>query len=240
MTKKPSFTKIMQVEGIASFEKLAVGDLERMIQEGKIQSAYSHVQTIEEFNGVRWNPFHDIESDREYSLLFGKGILSLQQDSLGELLQTLNFYGNNATVDTAFGENLEDDQECSQALQIAKDTLGIDPKKDSPFLAQAVIHNSTSLIAFVEKWRSAQKQKPRWNPLYARPLQREKLYRFIGTNQPEKWLEKLGAAHTFSRTEREQDIEDGTDLGTTTTSRGKYLLLPFDGWTLAECLRRSY
>ena len=149
MTKKPSFTKIMQVEGIASFEKLAVGDLERMIQEGKIQSAYSHVQTIEEFNGVRWNPFHDIESGREYSLLFGKGILSLQQDSLGELLQTINFYGNNVTVDTAFGENLEDDQECSQALQIVKDTLGIDPKKDSPFLAQAITHNSPSLIAFV-------------------------------------------------------------------------------------------
>ena len=59
MLNKPSFTEIMQAEGIADFNKLTCNDIERLVQEGKIQSAYSHVQTIEEFEGIKVGTFRN-------------------------------------------------------------------------------------------------------------------------------------------------------------------------------------
>jgi len=224
MLNKPFFTEIMHAEGIAGFNKLTCNDIERLVQEGKIQSAYSHVQHLDEFEGLRWGPFCDIETGGEYPELFRKRILSYEHDSLGELLQTINFYGRGTTVKNEFRNNIRNEGISLSVLKFVEKKLGID-LENSPFLAQSFIVDPRSLIAFVEKWHSAQNQEPRWNPSYALPLQKEKLYEFIGTDQPEKWLEKLGAAHTFSRV---------------SLLESSYLLLPFDGWTLAECFRRGY
>ena len=239
MLNKPFFTEIMHAEGIAGFNKLTCNDIERLVQERKIQSAYSHVQNLDEFERLRWGPFCDFETGGQYSGLFRKRILSYEHDSLGELLQTINFYGRTETVEMGLRSDLKDEEIYLSVLEFVEKTLGIDPKKDSPFLAQSFINTRRSLITFVKEWHSAQNTEPRWNPSYAQPLQKEKLYGFIGTDQPEKWLEKLGAAHTFSRKIDDFD-DDGTYLSTSRTLESSYLLLPFDGWTLAECFRRGY
>ena len=118
MSNKPSFTEIMQAEGIAGFNKLTCNDIERLVQEGKIQSAYSHVQNLDEFERLRWGPFCDIETGSQYSGLFGKGILSLEHDSLGELLQTINFYGCGTKVEIEFRKNKDEEYLSLNFMQI--------------------------------------------------------------------------------------------------------------------------
>ncbi|HLD79190.1 MAG TPA: hypothetical protein VJA18_01385 [Candidatus Nanoarchaeia archaeon] len=233
----PSFTEIMHAAGIAGFDKLTSEDIEQLIQEGNIQSAYSHVRDLDEFYGFRNWAFCDMENWEEFKNLLS-AIFSLKYDSLGELLQTANFFGekNNVEEEWRVGETfidkdeehgfrrlregkLTDDEKYFKALE-AVQNLGINPRTQQPFLVQGI--EVPDFLGFVEQWYNQQDRKRRWNPTYAKPLQEVKLYDFIGTRKPETWIKDLGERL----------------FGTVLDKRCIYL--PFDGWTLAECFKRHY
>ncbi|MDO8510986.1 MAG: hypothetical protein Q7S55_02370 [Nanoarchaeota archaeon] len=225
MKKKLSFTQIMRAEGISDFEELTVEDLERMIREGKIQTAYSHVQTIEEFYGFRRNVF-DIETWNEFKPLIDEHkVLSLKYDSLGELLQTTNYFSEGSSVDSEWemGETFESEETYQEAFDYVKSTLGINPKKQAPFLVQGFADKKSidGILAFVKSWSTAQGRSKKWNPSYAKPLQEEKLYTFTARD-PKIWLKEL-----------DRNISE-------TVLAKNCIYLPFDSWTLAECFRRWY
>lgn len=222
---KKSFTQIMQAEGIADFEELTVEDLERMIRDGKIRSAYSHVQTIEEFYGFRRNVF-DVETWSEFKpLITEHKVLSLKDDSLGELLQTANYFSEESSVDSEWrlGETFENDEGYHEAFNYVKNNLGINPKKQAPFLVQGFDDKKSidGILAFVESWSIAQGKMKRWNPLYAKPSQEKNLYAFTARD-PKIWLKELDK-----------------NLSETVLAKN-CIYLPFDSWTLAECFRRWY
>lgn len=247
MTKKRSFTEIMQAEGITDFDNLTNEAVEKLIREGKINSAYSHVRTLEEFDGLRWGyaSFHDINDWNDFSSYVKRGILSLKYDSLGELLHTANFCGKNSIDDEwkiaeTFVEKeeskgylrvgigydrakeekeLNEEEKYNQAFKVVQD-LGIDPEEQTPYLAQGV--EVPELITFIDAWDTAQGKRKRWNPSYAKPVQSEKLYQFIGNRNPQAWLEELDE-----------------NLHGTVLAKGS-IYLPFDAWTIAECFRRWY
>ncbi len=233
-----SFTEIMNAASILDFEKLTLDTIEKIIQSGKINSLYSHVQTIDEFYNIRWcPPIHDTQTAREYSLLFEKRILSFKYDSLGELLQTINFCRDSYTVKAEWEEYIKhnDSEENYPTLQFLEHELGLNPQQDSPLLAQAIITDQRSLISFVEKWHTAQGENKKWNKPYAPTLENTKLYNFINQQKPEVWLKKIAIQGSVRRGESD-------DYGTFSGSdrNNTYLLFPLDGWTLAECFRQSY
>jgi len=269
MSNKPSFTEIMQAEGIAGFNKLTCNDIERLVQEGKIQSAYSHVQNLDEFERLRWGPFCDIETGSQYSGLFGKGILSLEHDSLGELLQTINFYGCGETVEFSLEGVEMERHECNATLNFMKKRFGINPEQQQPFYLNGT--KPEELADLVQRWHEAQGKRKRWNPSYAKPLQQQKITD-LATGSPERWLDQLSFPYksqknedlTISSPKRSSNqfslpfVEDHYAYDDSPDDYNDYqnytidfwngqreeklrnVFLPFDGWTLAECFRCGY
>ncbi len=236
MLQELSFTEIMHTMGISNFNQLTIDTIEQMIHTKKIHSLYSHVKTIKEFYNLRCGPLHDIESTKEYSQLFEKKILSLKYDSLGELLETINFLSNDYTVKSELEENLShhNQKELAQKLEFIESKLGINPQTSSPFLSQSIIKDPQTLIQFIRRWYTAQDNNQRWNPPYAPIYYTEKLDNFLKNKTTERWLNEICLQGT--RYDEKHD-DYGTTSGSTINTS---LFLPFNGWTLAECFRQSY
>lgn len=246
-----SLKKVLTTAGIAP-EKLTYQSLQALIENGMIQSAYSHVKNKAEFYMVRWNPFSDTQTWSEFQDLFKEGILSLEHDSLGELLQTANFYSESDTVEQELCIDIvengdprlaeENEKVYRDSLQALK-KLKINPPKQQPFLAQSGV-KMTTIVDFVGTWWHHGGHKTnRWNPEYAKPLRSDEFYDFIRKTKPEHWPAKLNQWVTKKTVRVTQSAwDEDTHLGTYSSGQKSlsFIFLPFDGWTLAECFRRMY
>ncbi|MDP3733712.1 MAG: hypothetical protein Q8R37_00640 [Nanoarchaeota archaeon] len=230
--KKTSLQKILTTAGIAP-EKLTYQNLQALIETGSINSAYSHVKNMAEFEMMRWGPLSDTQTWPEFHNLLTEGILSYRHDSLGELLQTANFYSRNETVEEELFQNICENKSNDHNSYLATENeklyesniqslkkLKINPQKQQPFLVQCGV-TMTDIVNFVsEWWIKGSVETKRWNPAYAKSLQSDEFYQFICKNKPTQWPAKL------NRWEKKQPLSA--------------VFLPFDGWTLAECFRKIY
>jgi len=243
MPEIKSLTRILKEEHI---DDPTTEDILRLKGEGKIRSAYSNVVSLSEFKGVRWGPFHDGETWGDFEELIKNGALVLNEDPLGVLLQTANFFGDGETIEMEWarikfresypsGEEKDVDEQLYEKRMAQLKKAGINPKKDTPWLANLGSSEECKgnvygfLRRFVQKWYDAKPQRTDWNPAYAAPLKSERFYqeKEIGSNG---WLNRWNEYQVKKK-------EEGDSYAARTADE---IIFPFNGWTLAEVFKRNY
>jgi len=220
-SKEPSFSQVVAEAGFPEHSSHPdIEDLKKLISEGRFKSAYSHVRSLDDFGIVRWVPFHNYDGLKSVKTLLERGVLSLEEDSLGVLLQTANYGGKSNTISYELGEFNDDEEAVDKAVEKIAKELGL--KEENP---AGVWREDTSktLVDFVQRWSKAQRGEKRWNPSYAPVVRSKRFYEAVKGLSPGRLLGKL---------RRYMIVEDVHPNATT--------VLPVDGWTLAECFRRYY
>ena len=225
MPELKSLTQILKEGGI---KDVSIEDLSRLKAEGKIRSAYSNVVSSAEFDKIRFGPLADVESSGEYTTLITGGLLSLTDEPLGVVLESVNFYGNTTVremwYDGVIGRlGLGDAEQKAEAYDKQMErfkTVGVDPARSFAWLSE-FFYDSRELMAGVKTWYAKDSKRTDWNPSYAKPIRNKAFYEQKGVASS-AWLNSW-SQHSIGR----EKFSGG-------------FVLPFDGWTLAECFRISY
>ncbi|GEM_PF-5635632 len=201
------------------------------------QSLFSEVRNVDQYQKIRFDQFHDLESWKAFQKVIRKGDLSLKYDSLGELLGIANFFGKSDSVEYALQTEEKSEDEYLATITFVKEQFGIDEKKQQACFLQGT--DPQEITAFVQQWYDAQGKRKRWNPNYAKPAPQQKIYD-LASGSPEKWLDRLSLPYNFEQSYDEEE-KDTIDFwkGKRSSSLSS-IFLPFDHWTLAECFKRQY
>ncbi len=181
---------------------------------------YEGVKALERFYVARWSSGLEFDDFSDFRSIVDEGNKISMQDSLGELLETANYYSG--TLESPRLEEIETKGEVKDIYH----------QRGSQFRREYNLQGLSSLLIegdaislgnFVKEWHQSSEGKI-WVPNYVKLPNLPKVYVQAKDDKPQTLVGRFGVGIVET-------------LGEKTTQT---LAFPFDGFVLAECLRLSY
>ena len=231
--------EVFKAEGKVFSDKISAEEVKSLIDVGKIKSLYADLKSLDEFHKVRWwsNISDNVNDFGEFESFLREGYFSLENDFLGCLLQTINFYTNDPLEYVLKSDKITEEGYEENIKRIK--SLGFDVQGLS-FLGQNLPYNK--FMNFFKKWYDLQDEEKMWNPAYVSPTIPEPMVNLMGEYGLERALGEVGTVIEFGKDFGELiKLADHQTSSLRSSSGAKIeIVFPFDGWTLAECFKKEY